>query len=86
LAHDAHALHAAQADLAGLDARALVARWEQFMLKLCGNQPALLRKLIVAYTAEPLLHGTTVFDRLTLDTIKQALDAQGHPLASPFVA
>ncbi len=86
LAHDAHALHAARADLAGSAARALVARWEQFMLKLCGNQPALLRKLIVAYTAEPLLHGTTVFDRLTLDTIKQALDAQGHPLASPFVA
>lgn len=86
LAHDAHALHAAKADLAGPAARALVTRWEQFMLVVCGNQPALLTKLIVAYTAEPLLHGTTVFDTLTLEVIKRAMDAQGHPLSSPFVA
>ena len=56
------------------------------MLVVCGNQPALLTKLIVAYTAEPLLHGTTVFDTLTLEVIKRAMDAQGHPLSSPFVA
>lgn len=86
LAHDAHALHAAKADLAGPAARALVTRWEQFMLVVCGNQPALLTKLIVAYTAEPLLRGTTVFDTLTLEVIKRAMDAQGHPLSSPFVA
>lgn len=86
LARDAHALHSTQADLAGPAARALVAQWEQFMLAVCANQPALLRKLIVAYTAEPLLQGTTVFDTVTLDIIKRALDAQGHPLASPFVA
>lgn len=86
LAHSAHALHATQADLAGPAARALVASWEQFMLAVCGHQPALLRKLIVAYTAEPLLHGTTVFDTLTLEVIKQALDAQSHPLSSQFVA
>lgn len=81
LTHDAHALHAAQADLAGPAARALVARWEQFMLLVCGQQPALLRKLILAYTAEPLLHGTTVFDTQTLEFIKRALEAQGHPLS-----
>ena len=86
LARDAHTLHASQADLAGPAARALVADWERFMLVVCGGKPALLRKLIVAYTAEPLLHGTTVFDTVTLDVIKRALDAQGHPLSSPFVA
>lgn len=85
LAHDAHALHAAKADLAGPAARELVARWEQFMLVVCGQKPALLRKLIVAYTAEPLLHGTTVFDALTLDVIKRAMDAQGHALSKPFI-
>jgi DNA-binding transcriptional MerR regulator len=84
LARDAHALHAAEADLAGPAARALVARWEQFMLLVCGEQPALLRKLIVAYTAEPLLHGTTVFDAAALDVIKRAMDMQGHPLANPL--
>jgi DNA-binding transcriptional MerR regulator len=86
LANDAHALHAAQADLAGPAARSLVARWEQFMMVVCGQQPALLRKLIVAYTAEPLLHGTTVFDTLTLDVIKRAMDVQGHPLSKPLIA
>ncbi len=84
LAHDAHALHVAQADLAGPAARALVTHWEQFMMVVCGHKPALLRKLIVAYTAEPLLHGTTVFDTLTLEVIKRAMDAQGHPLANPL--
>jgi DNA-binding transcriptional MerR regulator len=86
LAHDAHALYTAEADLAGPAARALVTRWEQFMLVVCGQQPALLCKLIVAYTAEPLLHGTTVFDTLTLDVIKRAMDAQGHALSKPFTA
>ncbi|MES2584807.1 MAG: MerR family transcriptional regulator [Pseudomonadota bacterium] len=86
LARDAHALHAAQADLAGPAARKLVGRWEQFMLVVCGQKPALLRKLIVAYTAEPLLHGTTVFDTLTLDVIKRAMDAQGHALSKPLLA
>jgi DNA-binding transcriptional MerR regulator len=86
LAHDAHALHATQADLAGPAARALVARWEQFMLAVCAQQAALLRKLIVAYTAEPLLHGTTVFDTVTLEVIKRAMDAQGHPLSKPLLA
>ncbi len=86
LANDAHALHAAQADLAGPAARSLVARWEQFMMVVCGQQPALLRKLIVAYTAEPLLQGTTVFDTLTLDVIKRAMDVQGHPLSKPLIA
>lgn len=85
LARSAHALHASQADLAGPAARALVASWEQFMLVVCGGKPALLRKLIVAYTEEPLLRGTTVFDTVTLDVIKRALDAQGHPLANPFL-
>ena len=84
LARDAHALHAAQADLTGPAARALVARWEQFMLGVCGNKPELLRKLIVAYTAEPLLQGTTVFDSLALEVIKRAMDVQGHPLANPL--
>lgn len=83
LAQEAHALHAAQADLAGAPARALVARWGQLMLDLCGNQPDLLRKLISAYNAEPLLQGTTVFDDTTLDLIQRALAAQGHPLATP---
>jgi DNA-binding transcriptional MerR regulator len=82
LARQAHALHAAKVDLAGPVARALVASWEQFMLGVCGGKSALLRKLIVAYTAEPLLHGTTVFDTLTLDVIKRAMDVQGHPLAN----
>jgi hypothetical protein len=86
LARSAHALHAAQANMAGPAARELVAQWEQFMLVVCAHKPALLCKLIVAYTAEPLLHGTTVFDTVTLDVIKQALDAQGHPLSRPFVA
>lgn len=86
LARDARVLHAAQADLAGPAERALVAHWEQFMLVVCGGKPALLHKLIVAYTAEPLLHGTTVFDTVTLDVIMRALDAQGHSLSSPFVA
>ena len=86
LAHDAHALHTAQADLTDAAARQLVARWEQFMLVVCGQNAALLRKLIIAYTHEPLLHGTTVFDALTLDVIKRAMDAQGHPLSGPFLA
>jgi len=85
LARSAHALHASQADLAGPAARALVASWEQFMLAVCGGKPALLHKLIVAYTAEPLLHGTTVFDSVTLDVIKRAMDVQGHPLTNPFL-
>lgn len=83
IAKQAHALHAAQADLAGAPAKALVARWGQLMLDLCGGQPVLLRKLITAYNAEPLLQGTTVFDDTTLDFIKRALAAQGHPLATP---
>jgi DNA-binding transcriptional MerR regulator len=86
LARDAHALHTAQADLAGPAARALVASWEQYMLAVCGGKPALLRKLIVAYTAEPLLHGTSVFDTVTLDVMKRAMDVQGHPLSSLFAA
>lgn len=86
LARDAHALHATQADLMGPTARKLVAQWEQFMLGVCGQQPALLHKLIVAYTAEPLLHGTTVFDALTLDVIKRAMEAQGHPLSLARIA
>ena len=85
LARQAHALHASQADLAGPAAQGLVASWEQFMLVVCGHKPALLRKLIVAYTAEPLLHGTTVFDTVTLDIIKRAMDAQDHPLSDPFI-
>jgi DNA-binding transcriptional MerR regulator len=85
LARDAHALHAAQADLTGPAARALVERWEQFMLVVCAHQPALLHRLIVAYTAEPLLHGTTVFDPLTLGVIKHAMSAQCHHLSEPFV-
>jgi len=56
------------------------------MMVVCGQQPALLRKLIVAYTAEPLLQGTTVFDTLTLDVIKRAMDVQGHPLSKPLIA
>ena len=84
LARDAHALHVAETDLAGPAARALVARWEQFMLLVCGNKPALLRKLIVAYSAEPLLQGTTVFDSVALEVIKRAMDLQGHPLANPL--
>ncbi|MBC7547637.1 MAG: MerR family transcriptional regulator [Polaromonas sp.] len=86
LARQAHTLHASQADLAGPAARGLVASWEQFMLVVCGHKPALLRKLIAAYTAEPLLHGTTVFDTVTLDVIKRAMDAQGHPLSDPLNA
>ena len=82
LAQEAHALHAAQADLTGAAAQALVAQWEQVMLDLCGGQPALLRKLIAAYNAEPLLQGTTVFDELTLGFIRRAMAAQGHPLSS----
>jgi len=80
LKQQAHALHAAQADPSSTPARALVARWEQVMLDLCGNQPALLHKLIAAYNAEPLLQGTTVFDDTTLGFIKRALAAQGHQL------
>lgn len=80
LSKEAHTLHAAQADPAAAPARALVARWEQVMLDLCGKQPALLRKLITAYNAEPLLQGTTVFDDITLGFIKRALAAQGHQL------
>lgn len=80
LKQDAHALIAARADPAAAPAKALVARWEQVMLKLCGNKPALLRKLITAYNAEPLLQGTTVFDDATLGFIKRALAAQGHQL------
>lgn len=82
LGREAHALHATQANLTGAAARALVAQWEQVMLELCGGQPALLRKLIKAYNAEPLLQGTTVFDDLTLDVIQRAMAAQGHPLSS----
>lgn len=84
IVRDAHALRAAQADPASPAARALVARWEQFMLVVCGRKPALLRKLIAAYSAEPLLQGITVFDPAALDFIKRALDAQGHPLSNPF--
>ena len=80
LKQEAHALIAAQADPAAAPAKALVKRWEQVMLALCGNKPALLRKLINAYNAEPLLHGTTVFDDATLGFIKGALAAQGHQL------
>lgn len=80
LSKEAHTLHAAQADPAAAPARALVAHWEQVMLDLCGKQPALLRKLITAYNAEPLLQGTTVFDDITLGFIKRALAAQGHQL------
>lgn len=85
LAREAHALHAAQTDLASAPAQALVARWKQVMLELCGGQPALLDKLIAAYNAEPLLQGTTVFDALTLDVIKRSLVAQGHPLSTQIV-
>jgi DNA-binding transcriptional MerR regulator len=80
LAQEAHALHAAQADLTGAPARALVAHWEQVMLELCGGQPEMLRKVVAAYNVEPLLKGTTVFDELTLDIIKRAMAAQNHPL------
>lgn len=80
LSREAHTLHAAQADPAAAPAKALVAHWEQVMLDLCGKQPALLRKLITAYNAEPLLQGTTVFDDITLGFIKRALAAQGHQL------
>lgn len=80
LTQQAHALHAAQADPASAPAKALVAHWEQVMLDLCGNKPALLRKLITAYNAEPLLQGTTVFDDVTLGFIKRGLAAQGHQL------
>jgi DNA-binding transcriptional MerR regulator len=85
LAHEAHALHATQADLTGAAAQALVAHWERVMLDLCGGQPALLRKLIAAYTAEPLLQGTTVFDEFTLDFLQRAMAAQGHPLSTQIV-
>jgi len=81
LAREAHALHAAQADLAGEAAQALVAQWTQVMLELCGGQPALLHKLVAAYDVEPLLRYATVFDDLTLDIIQRAMVAQGHPLA-----
>ena len=80
LAKEAHALHAAQADLNGAAAQALVAHWEQVMLDLCGGQPALLRKLMLAYSAEPLLQSATVFDEFSLDIIKRALAAQGQSL------
>ncbi len=80
LTQEAHALHAAQADPASAPAKALLARWEQVMLALCANQSALLRKLITAFNAEPLLQGTTVFDDITLGFIKRALAAQGHQL------
>ena len=86
LEREAQALHTAKGDLAGPAARALVAHWEQFMLGVCAQKPVLLRKLIVAYTAEPLLHGTTVFDTLTLEVIKRAMHAQGHALSEPFIA
>jgi DNA-binding transcriptional MerR regulator len=82
LAQEAHALHAAHADLTGAPAQALVAHWEHVMLNLCSDQPELLRKLIAAYSAEPLLQSTTVFDELTLDVIKRAMVAQGHPLST----
>lgn len=82
LAQQAYALHATRADLRGAAAQALVAQWEQVMLDLCGGQPALLRKLITAYNAEPLLQGTTVFDEFTLDVIKRAMAAQAHPLST----
>lgn len=80
LTQEAHSLHAAQADPASAPAKALVARWEQVMLDLCGKQPALLHKLINAYNAEPLLQGTTVFDDITLGFIKRTLATQGHQL------
>lgn len=86
LEREAHALHAAKADPAGPAARALVAHWEQFMLVVCAQKPALLHKLIAAYTDEPLLHGTTVFDALTLNVIKGAMEAKGHPLSAQFSA
>jgi len=80
LAQEARALHAAQADLTGAAAQALVAHWQQAMLDLCGGQPVMLRKVIAAYNAEPLLQGTTVFDEFSLDIIKRALEAQGLSL------
>lgn len=86
LGREAHALQATQADPAGAAARVLVAQWEQVMLDLCGGQPALLRKLIAAYNAEPLLQGTTVFDDTTLTYIRCALAAQGHPLSTAVIA
>jgi len=82
LKQEAHALIAAQSDPTAAPAKALVARWEQVMLGLCGNKPTLLRKLITAYNAEPLLQGTTVFDDATLGFIKRALAAQGHQLGA----
>jgi hypothetical protein len=84
LAQEARALLAAQTDLAGPEAVAVVAQWERLMLNLCAGQPALLVKLLAAYSVEPLLQGTTVFDHTTLAVIKRALLAQGHPLAPPW--
>lgn len=81
LTQEAHALHARQADANSAGARAFVAHWEQAMLDLCGGQPALLRKLMAAFHAEPLLQGTTVFDEITLDVIERTLATQGHPLS-----
>jgi hypothetical protein len=86
LSREAHALHAAQADPACAAAHALVAQWEQAMLNLCAGQSALLRKLIAAYNAEPLLQVATVFDDTTLGFIRQALAAQGHPLSTAIIA
>ena len=80
ITREAHALHAAQADPTSAPVRALLAHWEQVMLNLCGNQPALLRKLITAYNAEPLLQGTTFFDDTTLGVIKTAIAAQRQQL------
>ncbi|MDD2924458.1 MerR family transcriptional regulator [Rhodoferax sp.] len=83
LTQEAHTLHTSRADPTSTAARAFVAHWEQVMLNLCGGQPALLRKLIAAFNAEPLLQGTTVFDDITLDVIQRTLAAQGHPLSAP---
>ncbi len=77
----AHALHAKKAAPHGVAARALVARWQALMDTISGNNPALLRKIIDAYRLEPLLQGTSLFDKITLDYIQKALIAQKHPLA-----
>lgn len=85
LSRDAIALRDSHTDLTSPAARDLIGRWEQLMLGVCGNQSALLRKMLVAYTVEPLLNGTTVFAPEALNWIKQALIAQEHPLLSTLL-
>jgi DNA-binding transcriptional MerR regulator len=85
LSRDAIALRSARTDLTSPAARDLTERWERLMLGVCGDQPALLRKMLVAYTVEPLLNGTTVFAPEALGWIKQALTAQKHPLLRTLV-